>query len=420
MKIKSDEQLKELMGTPEFWTKPLEKLLAKTNISKEDKNKLKNYYSFEKNDLIDALVNGEYTWSIPKKVLIKKHGTNKFRTVYVYSTKDRLLLGVLYHTLSKLFKDKISKYCYSYKEGVNTAKAIKFIRDYQPNGMYGVKVDIHAYFNSVSKERLKQMIDELFPEKTGLKQTLEDLFYDDHCIYQSEIIEEYKALIPGTPIASFLANYCLRELDEYFEREGVLYARYSDDIIVMRDTKEEIEKDITVINEFIEKYGLEINPEKYEYFTPDDDITFLGLKLGKDGVIDISDHSKKKIKKYIHNLCKKARKRLEIEGLDYLSMAAFVCHKLNHKNFKCYLQHENTFGWCHYAFRYITTTKSLEEIDNYTKERLRYLKTGRNIKSNVYKMSDEEFKEMGWVSLTQLYELYKTDFDYYCEIIDLI
>jgi hypothetical protein len=94
--------------------------------------------------------------------------------------------------------------------------------------------------------------------------------------------------------------------------------------------------------------------------------------------------------------------------------------RLNHKNFKCYIKNEATFGWCHYAFRYITTTESLKEIDLYCKDTLRAMKTGKHNKANYKALSEQDFRDIGWVSLVQLYHLYKKDFDYYCEVIELI
>ena len=75
----------------------------------------------------------------------------------------------------------------------------------------GVKIDIHAYFNSVSRERVIEMINELFTG--GLKITMEKLLLDDRVLWKGNIIKEWKSLIPGCAFGSFLANWCLRECD---------------------------------------------------------------------------------------------------------------------------------------------------------------------------------------------------------------
>jgi hypothetical protein len=46
----------------------------------------------------------------------------------------------------------------------------------------------------------------------------------------------------GLPTASFLANVYLMEVDRYFQDAGVLYARYSDDIILFAQDRETLEE----------------------------------------------------------------------------------------------------------------------------------------------------------------------------------
>lgn len=415
-----NKSLEDMIRDPEYWNGTFDKLINKENISAENKYKLAKCYTLYRDKIVDQLITGEYTWSIPRKVQIRKSETNRYRTVYIYDIEDRLILGVLYHVLSDYFKDRVSDLCYSYKKGCNTIKAISYIKDYKTDEyQYGVKVDIHAYFNNISENRLHQMLDELFLESTGLKKSIEKVMYDNRCEYLGNIIPEYKGVIPGTPIASFFANYCLRECDYYFESKGSIYARYSDDIIILENSDEEVKADLSIIKRYLEDYGLKLNPSKYTYFRPGDDVVFLGLKLGTDGTIDMSDHSKEKVKKQIHRWCRKGRKEIELWHTDFMTMAKKINRRINTKNFKCYIKHENSFGWCHYMFRYITTDKSLKELDEYTKNTLRAMKTGKHNKANYKAITEEEFREMGWVSITQLYHLYKKDFEYYCEMIYL-
>lgn len=412
-------ELRELFYEDEFWEKTRIKMLLKHNFTKEEQNELLKIQKVDKYKIIDQLFSGVYKWELPEKRQIAKSESKKKRTVYIYPLKDRYVLGVMYRVCSKFYEDRFTSSCFSYRSNTNTSDAIKYIRDNKTTETtHGVKVDIHAYFNSVSKDRVVEMIDELFED--GFKKSVQNFMLDDRVMYKGEEIEEYKALIPGCAFGSFFANYCLRELDLEFEKQGKIYARYSDDIIVLEETKEEVEKDLEVIMSYLNKYGLTMNPDKYTWFEPGDDVEYLGLKLRGDGKIDISDHAKKKIKKQIHRWCKKGRKDMEMNQVPFDRTARGIIRRLNYKNFKCYIENQATFGWCHYAFRYITTIDSLKEIDYYTKDTLRAMKTGKHNKANYRKMTEEEFKELGWVSLVDLYILFKTDFDYYCEIIELM
>ena len=154
--------LEEMLKDIEHWDRTFDRLMAKSNLSKQDKYELSNIYVLTRDEIVDSIIDGTYEWSIPRKVRLKKSGTNRFRIVYIYDIRDRLVLGALYSILSEYFNDKISDLCYSYKRGVSTQKALTAIKNNKTDEYkYGVKVDIHAYFNSISEDRLHSMVDEI-------------------------------------------------------------------------------------------------------------------------------------------------------------------------------------------------------------------------------------------------------------------
>lgn len=413
------EALRKELNNSIHWEETYERMIAKQGFSKNDKDLLWKLKEVYKTDIISELMDGRYEWSVPRKVEIAKSESKKKRVVYIYNTKDRYVLGVLYRAVSTRFMNVVSDSCFSYKKRVSTSHAIEYIKQNKKDEFqYGVKVDIHAYFNSVSRERVVEIINELF--SGGMRETLEKLLFNDEVEWKGTKIQEWKALIPGCAFGSFLANYCLRACDEYFDNEKVIYARYSDDIIVITDNKEQLQYYLDKIMEFLTEYGLTMNPDKYTWFEPGDSIEYLGLALRGDGNIDISHHAKQKIKKQIHRWCRKGRMEIERDGKTFNEVARRIIRQLNNKNFKCYIRNEGSFGWAIYAYPRITTVETLRELDIYTKDTLRAMKTGKHNKANYKAISPEEFKELGWVSLVDMFYLYKKDLDYYCEIIELL
>ena len=91
----------------------------------------------------------------------------------------------------------------------------------------------------------------------------------------------------GVPVASFLANVYLNEVDHYFADRGVVYARYSDDIILFAEDLETLQLYRAKMMEFIAKYNLQVNPTKERIYTPEEPYEFLGFKCGSNH-IDIS------------------------------------------------------------------------------------------------------------------------------------
>lgn len=412
------EKLKQEILNNKHWEETYNKMILKQNFSKEDKELLWKLKEIYKNSIVDDLMSGKYDWSTPRKVEIAKSESKKKRVVYIYNIKDRYILGVLYRAISTYYKDNISDRCFSYTKGKNTSNAIRYIKDNKTDKLnYGVKIDIHAYFNSVSKEKVIEMINCLF--SGGIKKSIEKLMLNDTVLWKGQEIQEWKALIPGCALGSFFANYTLKECDDYFENKNSVYARYSDDIIVLEDSKEELQKDLDIIMSYLNKYGLTMNPDKYTWFEPGDYVEYLGLKLLGDGTIDISDHAKQKVKKQIHRWCRKGRMEIERDYTPFNTVAKRIIRQLNNKNFFCAINHDATFGWAMYSFSKINTIQSLKEIDFYTKDTIRAMKTGKHNKANCAAITDEEFHQLGYLSLVEMYMLYRQDYDYFMEVIEV-
>lgn len=413
--------LEDRLYDKSYWEYTYDRLLFLNKMSETTVESVMYLLRTEKyRGIIKQLLSGEYNWSVPEKLELRKVGTTKKRIVYMYSEFDRYLLGVLYRACSDEFENKISSRCFSYKKNVRTLDAVLYIRDELSKGVYyGVRLDISSYFNSVSKAAVSEMLTELFGVNTGIRKTMNKLYENDDILYKGKPMTEYKSLIPGCAFGSLMANYCLRDVDFYFEKLGVPYARYSDDIVVLAKTSLERDKYLAYIKGVLTRYGLSLNERKYCYFNPNDEIEFLGLATdGKK--VDISTNAKNKLKRTIKRWVKAGRKDIEMYGKSFDSVAYHIVNRLNWKLYKSYLIDTRKFGWAYYAFRYINTIDSLKELDFYLRDRLRYLKTGKNNKANDYALVDADFRTLHVLSLVDMYKLFHSDFEYYYEVINLI
>ena len=416
--MKEIEVIKEELLQDINWEETYNKLMNKAYISKEDKEEITKLNMLYKEQIVEQLISGEYEWSIPEKIEIAKQGSKKKRIVYKYNTTDRYILGVLYRAISRVYNNQFSNLCFSYKKGHSTSSAIWAIKENKLSNEIGVKVDIHSYFNSVSRERVTELINEWFPG--GLNKSIKKLMLDDKVYFHGQLINEWKSLVPGCALGSFFANACLKEVDEHFENLNITYARYSDDIILFDKTEEDVQRHLNYIIKSIGEYGLTMNPDKYTFFKENEAVEYLGLRIREDGKIDIANHAKQKIKKQVHRWCRKERVEIEKGNTTFEKAAKGILRRFNYKNMICSLTGDNTFGWCGYSFKYITTTDSLKEIDLYVKDCIRALKTGKHNKANYKAVSEEEFNSLGFTSLVTMYHTYKYDKDYYYELIDLL
>lgn len=351
-------------------------------------------------DLADQILRGDYHFSIPRKVEVSKMGKAKKRVVYLYNEKELYILKLLASLLYQydyLFADNL----YSFRKKNGVKKAIYHLtKDNDLTKLYGYKLDIRNYFNSIDVEiLLKNLEKELSDLK--LYRLFEDLLRNKNVIYQGGIIEEEKGVMAGNPLSAFLANYYLKEMDHHFQNENVIYARYADDMIVFDHSYERILKHQKYIVEYLHSFHLEVNQEKEFFYRPNDPFEFLGFSY-LNGVIDLSDNTIRKMKGKIRRTARGLRRwKLKKGASDRVTLKA-MNRKFNRKFFG---KNETDLSWKYWFFPTITTVAGLKIIDRYMQEWQRYIVTGKHNKKNFEKVPYDFLKECNYRSLVN--EFYK-------------
>jgi len=296
-----------------------QEFLDKKKNSHLPKKVLAEYENFINNkkykSIVTKIINNEYTFSTPKKVLIGKMGKSKKRTVYTFNEEENYVLKMLTFLLYK-YDYLFSSNLYSFRKNSGVKKAIfDLTKRNKLNNLYGYKVDIKNYFNSIDVNILL----------TNLKNDLNDdslytffknILTNKYVLFNNNLIEEEKGVMAGTPIASFLANYYLKDLDKYFYDNNIIYARYADDIIVF-------DKDINLINNhkqyiinYLTQVNLKINPDKEYLYNKKEKFEFLGFSY-QNGIIDLNTNTIKKNKRKNKKNCKRFKK-MDVKKKRYL------------------------------------------------------------------------------------------------------
>lgn len=384
----------------EVWNEYLEFKRKQASISRKEIVELEEYIKSRKySKTATEIVNGKYTFSIPEKHLINKINKAKKRVVYNFNYDENMILKVITYLFSKKYDDKYSDNCYSFRKKYTVKDALKrLVIANKKNELYGYKIDIENYFNSVDINILLPKLKAFIADDTELYNFIKAILTNKQVNFNNEVIEEDKGIMAGVPISAFLANIFLQDVDEYFKAENVLYARYSDDIIFFAE-KNEVEKYMKKLQEMIYKNKLNLNKEKIQFITPTDKWDFLGFSY-QNGTIDISDVAKKKIKGKIKRACRKLRRWMIKNNADSDRAIAAVIRKFNRKFYM--VENKNELTWQLWYFPIINTTKTLHEIDLYMQECLRYIKTGKFNKSN-YNLKYEELKQLGYKPLVSEY-----------------
>ena len=342
---------------------------------------------------------------IPKKMMITKSGSSKKRVVYCFGKDETWMLKLLGWLLYKYDK-KISANCYSFRRRMSAKDAVeKILRIKDLNNKYVLKVDIHNYFNSIPVEGIVDILKQIIEDDEPLLDFLIRIFTDGRCLYNDEIIKEERGAMAGIPLASFIANIYLLSLDNLFDQMRIPYFRYSDDILVFTDNKQQCQECLRIITQHIEEKGLTLNEDKLVITEPGQPWDFLGFRY-VNGKVDLAlatiEKTKGKIRRKAHSLYRyRLKKNASFQDAAFKMIKTFDCKFYD-------MTGENEFTWSRWFFPVITSTDGLHQIDEYMVMYLRYLATGRHYKGN-YRIDYQQLKNLGYTSLVNEYYTWKKE-----------
>ena len=337
---------------------------------------------------------------LPKKAVISKLSSEKKRTVFIYPEPENTVLKLLTWLLLRKYNSLFPENLYSFRPGRTAKDAVrKLLRTRGLSSMYAYKADIHDYFNSIPVGLLLPKLQEALSDDPRLSVFLSELLLEPRVLEKGQEIRIQKGIMAGTPQSSFYANLFLADLDRSFEARGILYARYSDDIIVFGETEEEIRGYASEIRSFFSASGLAVNPDKEFQYLPHQAFTFLGFQIsGK--TVDIAPATVKKLKAKMRRKRDALSRWQKRSASDPERAASAFIRVFNRKLLESPEGHE--LSWANWFFSVINTTESLHEIDRYAQDCIRYLLSGSHTKKR-FRVSYEDLKALGYRSLVHEY-----------------
>lgn len=384
------------------WQEFLAYKIEKSNMSKVDEQRLIDFVSNkEYASIASAIMDGSYTFSLPKKSLVNKSGSTKKRVVYSYSECESWILKFILHQMAK-YDSMFPSNLFSFRRNLTVKKAFRsLVKNKGIDDMYAYKLDISNYFNSINIDVLLPILEKVLSDDKKLFEFISNLLTVDKSVYEGEVICEKRGAMAGTSISTFLANVYLMEMDKYFLNKKIIYARYSDDIIVFAPSLNKVKEYRKIMHSFVKLRGLTINEDKEELFQPRSAWSFLGFEYNS-GKVDLSKVTLKKIKDKIR---RKARALLRWRNKNSATGEHAMKVMLRVFNNKFYREsNTKNLTWSKWFFPIINTHKTLEEIDDYLIQYLRYVTSGKFNKKN-YNITYSDLKDLGFRSL--VHEFYK-------------
>lgn len=344
---------------------------------------------------------GHFPASFPNKKIINKMGTDKKRIVYSFETEKNIVLKFIAYRLWA-YDDYFSGNCYAFRKGYGVRDAVRRIRRCRKLRMkYCFKADISNYFNSIPTEQLLERLTFVKERDPDLYRIFAAILNEKRVWENGNLIFEEHGAMAGTPLAPFFANVYLAGMDRCYEEKQIPYFRYSDDILIFVDTKEELARCQAEFYQRIEEEKLAVNEAKVCVRAPGEILEFLGFSFDA-GKVDLSESTKRKIKGKIKRKAEALRRWQRKKKLSSDKAAIGFIRAMNHKFYG--EEKDDDFTWNRWFFPNLTESAGLKEIDAYMQEYIRYSVTGRHYKGN-YRISYEQMKKWGYRSL--VHEYYK-------------
>lgn len=351
-------------------------------------------------DDISRMINGEYFFNPPNKVLLKKKYSDKKRAVFQYELKNKFLLMLMGHVLHEydhIFSDSL----YSFRRNRTASSLINKIKSMKDiNSRWALKTDFRHYGESVDVKILISQLEKIFADDPEFMNFSRQLLLDKKYIWRGVLQDHEYCLKTGNPLTNFFENVYAMQVDELMSNISTLYGRYGDDIVAFFNSEEEAKRGKDILEDEISKLGLSFNEAKTYIVGPDEPLEVLGVKVTQREV-DVADSSLDKIR---YRYGKKAKKILirkrKRKFSDEWAMTRLI-NFINRRFF--YLTEDNhELNWCRWAFPVITRIDSLKAIDHIFQEYIRYVGSGKKSKSR-FRVRYKQMQKLGYHSLVHYY-----------------
>jgi RNA-directed DNA polymerase len=275
-----------------------------------------------------------------KRVYIPKPGKEGERPLGIPTIKDRVLQAVVSNAYEPRFEASFEAQSYGFRPGRSCQDAIDEIYialSENPCGgkQYVIEADIKGAFDNIGHQFILDTIGQV-AGRSLIRQWLRARYLQGG---------ELHRVTAGTPqggvISPLLANIALDGLKRHLGKD-YRYARYADDFVIMTKTKEEAERALPKIKQWLKVRGLEL---KERITHKSEGFDFLGFNIRDYGGKLLIKPQKEKVK----GLLKRCKKWL---------------NKNKTVKPETIIQHLNPIlrGWANY-YRWVVSKKTFAYID---------------------------------------------------------
>jgi RNA-directed DNA polymerase len=211
--------------------------------------------------LAEELRTGKYQPHPVKRVWIPKPGSTEKRPLGIPSVRDRVVQTALLHVLEPIYDSTFAEHSYGFRHGRGCHHALERIEALLKEGyVHVVDADLKSYFDTIPKDRLMSRMRERLSDSRVLR--LVEQFLEQGVMDGLREWTPEKGTPQGAVISPLLANVYLNPLDHLMAEAGIAMIRYADDFVILCRSREDAERALAMVLQWVEENGLQLHPTK--------------------------------------------------------------------------------------------------------------------------------------------------------------
>ena len=192
------------------------------------------------------------------------------RPIGIASIEDKIVEDALREVLEAVYEPVFLDCSYGFRPGRSAHDALRTLNQalYQGDVNWILEADISAYFDSIDRKMLVEMLRERVADGSLLRLIGKCLHVG--ILDGGEYSEPDEGTAQGSSLSPLLGNVYLHHvLDQWFEREvrprlrGKAHlVRYCDDFVIGFEREDDAKRVMSVLGRRFERYGLQLHPDK--------------------------------------------------------------------------------------------------------------------------------------------------------------